>query len=493
MDSFGKLINLKERNNRKFLILANGNPYLQLKTNQPPLPLTYKLVYQNNFKNTKLYSLILHRNVDRESKSLYNNIELMVHDSGTPTLHTRSLILLNITDINDCIPQVQLDSIIYDIDENTPIGHLIDKLNAYDCDLGINAEFEYQLLNKTDLLMINSQTGQLVLMKSIDFEKLNRQKNRTTVDLEFYIQIQDHGLIPLSSQTKIILRIHDLNDHSPEFDRNQSYSWNFSKSNLQTNSILGRIYAYDQDSGLQGVINYSIRSFDACLILDITSLGYVYVVSQSYCSLSSYTYEITASDYGFPNPRSTKRLLTITIDSNESKSKVLSKRLPLSMQRTFVDINSLGNISFIIDLTTNHSIQPFIYLNNSRDFICWDVSPLGEVRLIAQPYASSYILTLNIADEYTETSFSIRLQIYVCNSLIRNSCKQTSLNESRTANQILLFWTIILAVVITCLSVFVLSIITCFYCRKKPQTKKLFKSQQNFLQSNEDFQSDKVN
>ncbi|CAF4084116.1 unnamed protein product, partial [Rotaria sp. Silwood2] len=343
---------------------ANGNPYLQLTTIQPPLPLIYKLIYQNNFQNTKLYSLILHTNIDRESKSIYDNIQLIAHDSGTPTLHTRSLILLNITDINDCIPQIVTNSIIYNINENNPIGLIIDTLNAYDCDIGINAEFEYHLLNKTDLLIINSETGQISLSQSIDFEKFHQEKNSTTIDLEFYIQVRDHGQLSLSSQTKIILRILDLNDHSPEFDRNQSYNWTFSKSILQPNTILGRIFAYDYDSGLQGIIHYSICSFDPCLILNITSLGYIYIQSKTSCSFLSYTFEITASDYGFPNFRSTKKLLTINIDSNQLTINSLPKRLPLPMQRTTVDINSIGNISFIIDITNNHSIQPKIYLNN---------------------------------------------------------------------------------------------------------------------------------
>ncbi|CAF3417290.1 unnamed protein product [Rotaria sp. Silwood1] len=477
---------------------ANGNPYLQLTTIQPPLPLIYKLVYQNNFQNTKLYSLILHTNVDRESKPIYNNIQLIAHDSGTPTLHTRSLILLNITDINDCIPQIITNSILYNINENNPIGLIIDTLNAYDCDIGINAEFEYHLLNKTDLLIINSQTGQISLSQSIDFEQFHQEKTVTTIDLEFYIQVQDHGQLSLSSQTKIILRIHDVNDHSPEFDQNQSYNWTFSKSILQPNTILGRIFAYDYDSGLQGIVHYSIRSFDPCLILDITSLGYVYIQSQSSCSFVSYTFEITASDYGLPNYRSTKKLLTINIDSNSLTINSLPKLLPLTIQRTIVDINSIGNISFIIDITNNHSIQPKIYLNHTDLFTCWNISSTGEVRLISKPYVSSYILSFNIIDEYTEENFLIKLHIDICNSSKKNSCKQLIHYEHRKTNEILLFWaiglpiTIALSIIITCICVFIFSIITCFYCRKQPKDKKLFKNQQNFLQCNDDVQSEKT-
>ena len=78
---------------------------------------------------------------------------------------------------------------------------------------------------------------------------------------------------------KIILRIHDLNDHAPEFDKNQTYNWIYSPTQLQLGSILGRINAYDYDSGLQGLIHYSIRSFNPCLTLGYNFIG-LYLYSQ---------------------------------------------------------------------------------------------------------------------------------------------------------------------------------------------------------------------
>jgi hypothetical protein len=455
--------------------------------------LIYKLIYQNNFQNTKVYSLILHTNLDRETKSIYKNIQLLAFDSGTPTLQTKLDMLLNVTDINDCIPRIQNNLTIYHINENNPIGLIIDTLNAYDCDLGLNSQFEYTLLNETDLLIINSQTGQMSLNQSIDFEKFNHSKILSTIDLEFIIQIKDHGQPSLSSQTKITLRIHDLNDHSPEFDPTQSYNWTISKSILQSGSILGRILTYDNDSGLQGIVHYSINSFDSCLILDITLLGYIHLRSQSSCSLESHTFEIIASDYGTPNPRSTKQILLINLDSNEFKGNSLPQLLPFSTQRTIVDVNSLGNISFVLDITNNQSLQPRISLNNTDLLTCWNISSTGEVRLIGQPYSLSYILSLNILDEYRQEHVIRKLRIDLCNSSIINSCRRLMLNDGdRKENEILLFWAICLALIITCLCVFIFSIITCVCCRKQRKEKTLSTNQQNFLQFNEDFQGEKV-
>ena len=47
---------------------------------------------------------------------------------------------------------------------------------AKDSDEGENARIEYRLLNQTDLLIINSRTGEMFLNQSIDFEKLNKNQ-----------------------------------------------------------------------------------------------------------------------------------------------------------------------------------------------------------------------------------------------------------------------------------------------------------------------------
>ena len=257
--------------------------------------------------------------------------------------------------------------------------------------------------------------------------------------------------------------------------------------------MLGQVNAIDQDSGLQGLVHYSIRSFDPCLTLDITSLGYVYIPYESSVikcsSSSSYTFEITASDSDQENPRSTTQLLTIDIQSNNSHH--LPKLLPLSTQRTTVDINQQNQIVFILDLTTlnNQTYQPKIYLNNTNLFSCWNISSTGEVRLISHPFASSYILSFNIIDEYTNTKSFFKLQIDICNSSILNSCQMFSFSDNRS----LLIYAIGLALIITLICIILFSIIICVCCRKTKEKKSVLSSthQHSFLQCTDDFNNER--
>jgi hypothetical protein len=255
-------------------------------------------------------------------------------------------------------------------------------------------------------------------------------------------------------------------------------------------SVLGRINAYDYDSGLQGLIHYSIRSFNPCLTLEITSMGYVYIPNESSiltCSLSSYTFEITASDSDLQTPRSTTQLLTINFQSNSTTNNPLPKLLPLSTQRTIVDMNIQDHIAFILDITTlnNHTYQPIIYLNNTNLFSCWNVSSTGEVRLISHPFASSYILSLNIIDQYNNEYSSIKLRIDLCNSSILNSCQTFSFSDNRQ----IFIYAISFALIITLICIIIFSIIICLCCRKSQPKKDLLSSthQHSFLQCNDEY------
>lgn len=487
-------MNQLKRDEYLFGFIANGNPYLQLTIIEPPLPLMYKLVYQNVFHNIKIYSLILHTSLDRETKSIYKNLRLLASDSGTPTLQTRFNLQLNITDVNDCLPRIANNLTIYHIDENNPVGLIIDTLIGYDNDdIGVNSEFEYSIINETDVLMIDSRTGRMSLNVSIDFERFNSEKTLSTIDLNYLIQIEDHGQPSLSNTMMITLRIHDLNDHAPQFDTNQSYQWIFSKSILQSGAVLGRIFAYDYDSGLQGIVHYSINTIESCLTLDITSLGYVHLLSHTSCTLDSHRFELIARDYGKPNPRVTKQILVIQIEE-EDEGDLLPQMLPISTERTIVDVNTRGRIAFIIDITNNQSIQPLIYFNHSfNSSTCWNMSSTGEFRLIGQPDASSYVIDLNILDEYTQENVIRRLQIDLCNSSMSYSCQRLMAMTDRKENEIVLFWAIGFALVITFLSVFIFSMVTCLCCRKEQNRKRLATKQQHtFFQPNEDFHSEKV-
>ncbi|CAF1289699.1 unnamed protein product, partial [Didymodactylos carnosus] len=501
---------------------VNGNPYLQLTSVSLPIPFVHKLLYVNDVKNTKLYALVLQYPLDREIKSLYDNIELIAHDSGTPSLSTRLQLTLNITDVNDCIPTFEKKIYEFNVDENNPKGFHVGTLIARDCDLGMNAEFEYHLVNETDdLLRINSTTGELFIMKTIDYELFNSTKKISTIyNMEFNVKVIDHGQPPLSSEVRVLLRIHDLNDNEPIFKSLNNYNWTIKSSNLKPYDVIGQVQATDADCGLQGLVRYGIEplsSKEECLVLGITKSGFVYIVSSS-CIFDHqrlFRYQVHAHDLGTPISKSAIQILNIVVNQNltpkHSYPQLVSDMALLSRQEkvfvsTVTDLAQVfvNNVLFIVNVDIMNYSLPEIRVQNASSSY-WTITLDGQVSIVGLPVSSSTTFDILVIDIFNSSYWTqISIQIELCNSSIARSCEYAQQRLVRNFQSLdstavirdqshLLSWAIGLALLMTFVFIGIFSMITCLCCRKHQKQQHHATHQQNqFLQCNDDSNSEKT-
>ena len=168
-----------------------------------------------------------------------------------------------IDDRNDHSPQFPKSSINIDVLENVPMGYLIPIDIAMDRDYGnhsiqgynltenhsinkIPNAFQLEYSKKTDLLALR-------LMKILDREQCQ--------SLDYTIQAYDGGQPqPLVGHLNIHINILDVNDMSPVFERADIHVL---LSELTTvGSLVARVHAYDRDTGLNGLVHYSIVALD---------------------------------------------------------------------------------------------------------------------------------------------------------------------------------------------------------------------------------------
>lgn len=173
-----------------------------------------------------------------------------------------------IDDRNDHAPQFPKSSIIIDVLENVPIGYLIPIDVAIDPDYGINSIQNYKLFedNSTIKNFINKipQAFQLEYSKKNDLLALRLMKSldRELCDtLKYVIQAYDGGQPqPLIGKLNIRINILDVNDMSPVFDRSDIRV--ILSESTAVGSLVARVHAYDGDTGLNGLVYYSIVSLD---------------------------------------------------------------------------------------------------------------------------------------------------------------------------------------------------------------------------------------
>ncbi|CAF0944633.1 unnamed protein product [Rotaria sordida] len=176
---------------------------------------------------------------------------------------------LDLIDVNDNPPRFNQSLYKININETTPIGTIIPTLiSAYDLDSSIYGVFSYHLLSNSSsytsyFQLVNSTNANLVLMKSLDYNSMIPNFNLTII-------VQDNLNASLFSQAIISIHIIDVDNLNPTF-LSASYNLNISITTIAGSQVTpneGRIFAYDQDLGINTTILYSILTSNIYLLID---------------------------------------------------------------------------------------------------------------------------------------------------------------------------------------------------------------------------------
>uniref|UniRef100_A0A8C5CWP9 Cadherin domain-containing protein n=1 Tax=Gadus morhua TaxID=8049 RepID=A0A8C5CWP9_GADMO len=238
----------------------NGKVTLKLPVGSP---FSLKPSFSNN------YALVTNGVIDREIMSVYN-IEVTATDAGSPSLISRKIIPVKISDINDNAPVFSQPSYNVYIGENGRAGTIIYSVSASDLDLGDNAKLSYSILDSkvqdvsvSSYVYINSENGSIYSMHSFDYEKLKV--------FQIQVQAKDHGSPSLSSNATVHVFILDKNDNAPSVIYpssavHGSLSQQRTSRSSKAGHLVTKVTAVDADSGHNAWISYRLaEATDASL------------------------------------------------------------------------------------------------------------------------------------------------------------------------------------------------------------------------------------
>uniref|UniRef100_A0A8C5DPU4 Si:ch73-379j16.2 n=1 Tax=Gouania willdenowi TaxID=441366 RepID=A0A8C5DPU4_GOUWI len=159
-----------------------------------------------------MYAVVTTSQLDRETVSKYD-VTIVAKDSGERSYLTERTISVVVSDVNDNRPQFLLSPYTFYIVENNSPGATVFSVKATDRDEGDNAIISYHILRQIDgnkltsFLNINSETGDIVALKSFDFEAVKT--------FQFQVVATDSGTPSLSSNVTVHVFILDQNDNAP--------------------------------------------------------------------------------------------------------------------------------------------------------------------------------------------------------------------------------------------------------------------------------------
>ncbi|KAM9740620.1 protocadherin beta-16-like [Menidia menidia] len=233
---------------------------------------------------------------------------------------------VEILDINDNAPHFRRGTMHLDISESSPVGERFSLNNAADPDVGTNSVKNYHL-SASEHFSIEIQTGRdgtkfadLILKKALDREQQALHN--------LILTAVDGGVPTRTGTASIIVRVLDVNDNAPSFDKDK-YVVDVME-NSPIGSLVIKLNATDLDEGSNSDIVYSYSLYTSEKTQNMFNLnpenGEIRVKDMiNYEDFKLYEMEVVASDKG-PNSLTSQCKLTIQVtDMNDNHPEISIK------------------------------------------------------------------------------------------------------------------------------------------------------------------------
>ncbi|XP_029917481.1 protocadherin alpha-6-like [Myripristis murdjan] len=201
-------------------------------------------------------ALLVNNRVDREelcAKTVPCLVNLKAVVENPLEMHQ---LIIEVIDINDNFPKFPEENYTLEILESAIVGTRFQVDGAHDSDVGLNALQSYKLSHTQHFRLETEEFGEdgkvpfLILQRPLDREHISHHSLLLTAT--------DGGKPSKSGAINITIVVSDVNDNSPVCDK-QKYTVTI-KENAPSGTFLLRINASDSDEGVNGEIEYSLRS-----------------------------------------------------------------------------------------------------------------------------------------------------------------------------------------------------------------------------------------
>ncbi|XP_068182529.1 protocadherin beta-15-like [Antennarius striatus] len=258
-------------------------------------------------------------NIDYEKESSY---EMQISAKDGLGLVSYTTLVIEITDVNDNAPVINLKSLTNPVAENVSPGTEVGIINVQDRDSEKNRQVRCSIQQNVPFKLVPSIKNyySLVTTGQLDREVVS--------DYNITITATDEGSPPLSSSKSLHLSVADINDNPPVFEE-QSYSAYVSENN-KAGSTLCSVTARDPDWRQNGTVIYSVLAgeVNGAPVSSYVSVngdtGVIHAVrSFDYEHMRSFQVHLMARDNGSPPLSSNVTVSVFISDVNDNCPQIL--------------------------------------------------------------------------------------------------------------------------------------------------------------------------
>ncbi|XP_064609252.1 protocadherin Fat 4-like [Liolophura sinensis] len=328
--------------------------------------------------NTTTGEISVMSNLDYEETTEYRLI-VEAYDRGSPSRSSQALVIVEVTDVNDNNPVLNVNYIsgqkYAEISEAAPIGSFIAHISVTDRDTGANAiadcTFEH---NDFKIEEIRQNGYQITLKKTLDREKIARYTIQATC--------QDRGAPLLRTSGDIAIHVTDDNDNAPAFQ--QDVFPVMVQESLDVGRPIITLTAVDKDEGDNARITYEIASSkpDTDFFRISKKTGTIFVASRlDRETKPEVRLAVYARDHGIP-PRRTRTTVVIELlDVNDETPLFNQSRYHFAITENSPAGTYIGKVEALDSDTGSGGQVTFDLSRESRAFKSFTIdSKSGEIR-----------------------------------------------------------------------------------------------------------------
>ncbi|XP_027864301.1 protocadherin beta-16-like isoform X30 [Xiphophorus couchianus] len=330
--------------------------------------------------------LMLNGNIDYEKRRIYE-LDIQVSDQGG--LSDACKVIVDVTDINDNPPSINVMSKSTALPENAKPGTVVTMLNIQDPDSNENGKVMC-VLSENSAFSIQTSTNNFFTV--VTEGELDREK---ASEYNVTVTCSDEGMPSLSSSVTLTLQISDVNDNPPVF-KQSSYEAYIVENNTPGVSIF-TITATDADWNQNARVSYilmdsSVNGVPVSSYVSVSAdSGVIHAVrSFDYEQIKDFQFRVKARDGGSPPLSSNVTVKILIQDRNDNPPQVLypvqtGGSMVAEMVPRSADVGYLVTKVVAVDVDSGQNAWLSYKLQKATDRALFEVGlQNGEIRTIRQ-------------------------------------------------------------------------------------------------------------
>uniref|UniRef100_A0A665ULP7 Cadherin domain-containing protein n=1 Tax=Echeneis naucrates TaxID=173247 RepID=A0A665ULP7_ECHNA len=260
--------------------------------------------------------------IDFEEKDRYE-IDIKASDKGTVPLKTDKSVIINIVDLNDNIPEIEVTSFSSAIPEDSKPGTTVALVSVSDLDSGLNGKVMCFIRENVPFTLkpsLQDNMYSVVTKSSLDREHQSHY--------DVTVVAKDGGDSALSSEKTISVFVSDVNDNRPEFSLSP-YTLYVTENNTPGASLFS-VRASDCDENENAHISYHIlrkghedNKLTSFLSINSETGDISALKSFDFERVKTFQFHVVASDSGSPSLSSNVTVNVFILDQNDNAPVIL--------------------------------------------------------------------------------------------------------------------------------------------------------------------------